>query len=63
MLECTNDLCCQLYLSALVVDVVTEFGREGVLSQLLYADELVVMSETIEGLKYKVLKWKEVFES
>ena len=33
---------------ALVVDVVTEFVREGALSKLLYADDLVLMSETIE---------------
>ena len=34
-----------------MVDVVTEFAREGVLSELLYADDLVLMSETIEGLR------------
>ena len=31
--------------------------------RLLYADDLVVMSETIEGLMSKFLKWKEAFES
>ena len=36
------------FIFALVVDVVTEFAREGVLSELLYADGLVLMSETIE---------------
>ena len=46
----------------MVVDVVTEFAREGALSELLYADDLIVMSETIEGLKNKFLKWKESFE-
>ena len=30
---------------------VTEFGREGVLSDILYADNLALMSETIEGLR------------
>ena len=35
----------------LVVDVVTKFTREGVLSELLlYAVDLVLMSETFEGL-------------
>ena len=48
---------------AVVVDVVTEFAREGALSELLYADDLVLMSETIEGLRNKFLKWKEAFES
>ena len=32
---------------AVVVDVVTEFSRESMLSELLYVDDLVLMSETI----------------
>ena len=32
---------------------------EGGLSELLYADDLVLMSETIEGPRDKFLKWKE----
>ena len=51
------------FLSTVVVDVVTEFAREGELSELLYADDLFLMSETIEGLRNKFLKWKEVFDS
>ena len=51
------------FLFALLVDVVTEFAREGALSELLYADDLVLMSETIKGLRNKFLKWKEAFES
>ena len=47
----------------MVVDVVTEFAREGSLSELLYADDLILMSETIMGLRNKFLKWKEAFES
>ena len=39
------------FLLAVVVDVVTEFAREGVLS------------ETIDALWKKFLKWKEAFES
>ena len=35
---------------ATVVDV-TEFTREGVLSELLYVGNFVPMSETIEGLR------------
>ena len=46
------------FLFALVVDVATEFAREGALSELLYADDLVLMSETIEGLRNKFIKWK-----
>ena len=41
------------FLLALVVDVVTVFAREGALSELLYADDLVLMSETIKGLRNK----------
>ena len=36
---------------------------EVVLSDLLYADDLVLMSETINGLRNKFFKWKEAFES
>ena len=51
------------FLFVVVVDVVTEFAREGALSELLYSDDLVLMSETIEGLRNKFMKWKEPFES
>ena len=40
---------------ALVVDVVTEFARGRALSELLHVDDLVLMSETIEGLRDKFL--------
>ena len=33
------------FLLAVVVDVVTEFVRDGVLSELLYADDLILMNE------------------
>ena len=36
---------------------------EGALSELLYAGDVVLMSETIEGLWNKFMKWKEVFRS
>ena len=35
---------------------------EGALSELLYAYDIVLMSETIEGLRNKFLKWVEAFE-
>ena len=38
------------FLCALVADVVMEFVREDALSELLYAVDLVLMSETIKGL-------------
>ena len=33
------------------------------MSEMLYADDLVLMSETMEGLREKFRKWKEAFES
>ena len=33
------------------------------LSELLHADDLLLMSETVEGLRNKFLKWKKAFES
>ena len=38
------------------MDVVTELPREDVLSELLYADDLVLMSETTHGLRNKLIK-------
>ena len=43
------------FLFAVVVDVVTEFARGIMLSELLYADGLVLMNETIKGLRDKFL--------
>ena len=40
---------------AVVVDT-SELDRECVLSELLYADDLVLKSETIEGLRNKFFK-------
>ena len=50
------------FLLALVVDVINEFIREGALSELLCADDLVLVSETFQRLRDKFLKWKEAFE-
>ena len=43
------------FLFAVVVDVVTEYTEEGALCELLYAVSLVLMSETIESLRNKLL--------
>ena len=37
--------------------------RESASSEMLCADDLVLMTETIEGLSNKFLKWKAAFES
>ena len=42
-----------------MVGVVTKFARV----ELLYDDDIAVMSKTNEGLRNKFLKWKEAFES
>ena len=46
-----------------MVDVVTENVRNGLMSEMFYADDLVLMSETVEGLREKFWKWEEAFES
>ena len=38
-------------LFAIVVDVITENAKRGVVNELLYADDLVIMSEDTEDLK------------
>ena len=48
---------------AIMVDVVTGSVRNGLMSEMLYADDLVLMSETMRGLRDKFWKWKEAFES
>ena len=48
---------------AIVVEVVTENVRNGLMSEMLYADDLVLTSEMMEGLREKFWKWKEAFES
>ena len=51
------------FLFVVVVDAAGEFVREVVLSELLYGDDFVLMSETNEWLKDDFIKWKETFES
>ena len=51
------------FVFGVVVDVITEFAREGALSELMYADDLVLMSGTIVGLRNKFLKWMGAFKS
>ena len=43
-------------LFAIVVDVVAENAREGLMYKILYADDLLLMSETMEGLREKFQK-------
>ena len=50
-------------LFAIVVDVITENARRGVVNELLYADDLVIMSEDMEDLKERFCNWKDALES
>ena len=45
------------------VDEILENAREGLMNEILYADDLVLMSESKENLKEKFSKWNEAFES
>ena len=50
-------------LFAIVVDLITENARRGVVDELLYADDFVLMSETMEDLKERYWNWKNALES
>ena len=50
-------------LFAIVVDVITENARRGVVDELVFADNLVFMSETMEDLKERFSNWKDALES
>ena len=45
----------------IIVEVVMENVRNGLMSEMLYVDDLVLTSETVEGLREKFWKWKEAF--
>ena len=50
-------------LFAIAVNVISENAREGLMNQILYADDLALISESIENLKETFFKWKEAFEN
>ena len=50
-------------LFAIVVDVITENARRDVVNELLYVDDLVIMSEDMEDLKKRFWNWKGALES
>ena len=47
---------------SIVLDALSEDGRKGALYELLYADDLVLMVETIEELEIQFIRWKAAFE-
>ena len=52
-----------LLLFAIVMDVITENARRGVVNKLLYADDFALMSEDMEDLKERFWNWKDALES
>ena len=50
-------------LFAIVVDVITENARRGVVNEWLYADDFVITSEDMEDLKERFWNWKDALES
>ena len=47
---------------AIVVDVVVEHARKGLLNEILYADDLVLMSESLENLRERFQRWRRALE-
>ena len=47
---------------AVVVDVVTEHAREGLLNETLYVDDLVLMSESLKDLGERFQRWRSALE-
>ena len=47
-------------LFAIAVNVISKNTREGLINEILYVDDVVLVSESTENLKEKFLKWKEV---
>jgi len=50
-------------LFVIVMEMVTRELRDGLPWELLYADDLVLMAESIEELKDRILKWKRGMEA
>ena len=47
----------------IAVDVTKKYTKEGLMHDILSADDLVLMIVSMEILKKKFLKWKKAFES
>ena len=60
---CTRNPAFSPLLFAIVVDVITESVRNGLMSEMLHADDLVFTSELMEGLREKFWKCMEAFKS
>ena len=47
---------------AVVVDDETEHAREGLLNEILHADDLVLISESLEDLRERFQRWRSALE-
>ena len=59
----TTQLLLSQLLQTIVADVNAENARRGVVIELLYADDLVLTSETMEDLKERFWNWKNALKS
>ena len=50
------------FLFSIVLYVLSQDGRKGALYKLIYADDLVLMAETMEELEAQFILWKAAFE-
>ena len=47
---------------AIEVDVVTDHEREGLLNEILYADDLALMSDSLENWRERFHRWRSASE-
>ena len=50
------------FLFSIVLDILSEDGRKGALYEVLYADDLILMAETMEELEAQFIHWKAAYE-
>ena len=60
---CMMRLVLLLLVFAMVVDVITEYARDVLMIVILFADDWVLVSESMQNLRRKFLKLKEAFGS
>jgi hypothetical protein len=57
-----KDQCYSPFLFAMLMDVVCGDVMNGLLFEILYADDLVLMADSMEELQPKFDRWKNVIE-
>ena len=57
-----GDLFLSPFLFVVVMEVLSQEIREGLPVELLCADDLVLIAESMDGLKEKIMRWKECVE-